>query len=198
MELTHSTINDDPMKQCSRCKGCKPLSAFVVDPHRKDGHRGTCLVCYALMSRNWREKNPEKARASRQKFLATHKEQLRTYETQRWSTHRETMAERNRRWRQSHPLQRAENEARRRAKLKGCDTDKVDYAAILERDGWNCYLCDEHVTHETLSFDHVVPIKQGGLHTADNIKVTHRSCNSRKGAKALNFQMQTSIAFHAQ
>jgi 5-methylcytosine-specific restriction endonuclease McrA len=117
--------------------------------------------------------------------LSTHVQHLRRYESNRWQTDREHMAKRNLQWRRSHPMERAQNEAKRRAKITGVEIDPVDYPAILERDGWICYLCGGQVTPETLSFDHVIPISKGGPHTACNIKVSHRSCNSKKGSKIL-------------
>jgi 5-methylcytosine-specific restriction endonuclease McrA len=73
--------------------------------------------------------------------------------------------------------------ARRRAWIGG---DKVDYTAVLNRDGMNCYLCQGVIdSFEDLHFDHVRPLSRGGEHVAENIRPTHAECNLRKGAKLL-------------
>lgn len=173
-------------KQCSACHEHKPLTDFYKHRDTKDGHRGKCKACWNKASKKWSREHPDSVARSRKRFLASHVEHLHAYEAKRWEVDREHMSNRNRQWRQAHPLQRAQNEAKRRAKLKGCDIDTVDYAAILERDGWHCYLCDCAVSPENLTFDHVVPLRKGGCHAMDNIKVAHRSCNSRKGQRLLS------------
>jgi len=45
-----------------------------------------------------------------------------------------------------------------------------------------CYLCGKPA--DTL--DHVIPIARGGTHFPANLRPSCRTCNSRKGAKALN------------
>lgn len=54
----------------------------------------------------------------------------------------------------------------------------------------NCGVCNEHVdlTLQGLphlkapSIDHIKPISKGGVHSIDNVQLTHFQCNSRKGA----------------
>ena len=129
----------------------------------------------------WRMNHPETMKASRRKFLDSHKEHLQRYEATRYANNRETMAAKNKEWRDSHPIQRAQNEAKHRAVVRGVVVDSVDYMAVLKRDGWNCHICGKAVTQGTLSFDHVIPMSKDGPHHESNIRVAHRSCNSRKG-----------------
>lgn len=55
-------------------------------------------------------------------------------------------------------------------------------AAILERDGRHCRHCG---ATEDLSIDHIVPERLGGTQDPDNLQVLCRSCNSRKGVRAI-------------
>lgn len=92
----------------------------------------------------------------------------------------EKVREQRRRWAKAHPIRRAADEAKRRAKVAGVHVEAVDYDAIINRDHMLCHLCGEVITQETLSFDHAVPLKRGGAHTFENIKLAHRFCNLSK------------------
>lgn len=67
---------------------------------------------------------------------------------------------------------------RRRKKLK----------RVLERDGRVCWLCGNRIDKKApagspgaLSVDHVVPLNRGGSNAVENLRVAHRSCNTRRG-----------------
>jgi 5-methylcytosine-specific restriction endonuclease McrA len=60
---------------------------------------------------------------------------------------------------------------------------------IYERDGWTCHICSEPVDRDAHfndnlapSLDHLVPKSLGGSHEPENLKTSHRICNSLKGA----------------
>lgn len=76
------------------------------------------------------------------------------------------------------------NAALRRARKKGnLGADRVDYEAILKRDGLVCHICGLPILPSQLEFDHVIPLARGGAHSALNIKPSHALCNRRKGAR---------------
>lgn len=60
---------------------------------------------------------------------------------------------------------------------------------VKDRDGNRCRYCGLLVSWKDRksprggTYDHVIPIAQGGLETFENIVVACRDCNSRKGAK---------------
>lgn len=59
---------------------------------------------------------------------------------------------------------------------------KVDYAAIIERDGMVCHICGKPIAdRRSLEFDHVVPLAKGGAHTPENVRPAHKRCNRKKG-----------------
>lgn len=80
-----------------------------------------------------------------------------------------------------------------------CDTKKcfacrrdsryeLTVAELAERDGVACSICAEPVDlalawpdRMSASRDHVVPVTHGGTNAADNLRLAHLSCNSRKG-----------------
>ncbi len=79
------------------------------------------------------------------------------------------------------------NSGARRRGVRGT-VRAVELAHILEhskdRDGrWLCAICDEPVTLNDLSFDHVVALADGGEHAATNLVPAHRKCNEIKGSE---------------
>lgn len=51
---------------------------------------------------------------------------------------------------------------------------------IFTRDGFTCQYCAQKFESEELTFDHVVPVAQGGKKTWENIATACVSCNSKK------------------
>jgi len=79
-----------------------------------------------------------------------------------------------------------EKSGRRRAMMRETETERVDLAAIIERDGMWCYLCEKPIASlDVLHFDHVIPLSKGGPHAAANIRPSHALCNLRKGARLI-------------
>jgi len=89
-------------------------------------------------------------------------------------------AAKNAQWVRDNPLANRERSMRRYARLRAVTVEPVDFAAILGRDGWWCYLCECDVESTDLSFDHMIPLVRGGAHSEANIRVTHSRCNSSK------------------
>lgn len=74
-----------------------------------------------------------------------------------------------------------EKEIRRRAQKLSTANGRIDYQAILNREGLWCYLCCKPIlSAKGLDFDHVTPLARGGLHIAENIRPSHGKCNRRK------------------
>ena len=71
----------------------------------------------------------------------------------------------------------------RRARLKAVPYERVRRQDIVERDGLICYLCGLALRAPEVTLDHVIPLARGGPHTADNLRIACRPCNSRKGAR---------------
>lgn len=75
---------------------------------------------------------------------------------------------------------------RRTLYLNALKLELVDREAIIKRDGLICYLCDKMLTDRQATLDHVMPLIRGGSHTADNLRVCCKSCNSRKADRLLD------------
>ncbi|MBO7726942.1 MAG: HNH endonuclease [Oscillospiraceae bacterium] len=76
------------------------------------------------------------------------------------------------------------------------DTD-ITVKALYERDGGICYLCGKPCDFNDIdkerhaigsnypTVDHVIPVTRGGMHSWDNVKLAHLSCNSAKHDKVV-------------
>jgi hypothetical protein len=111
---------------CKYCEEEKPSEAF-----RK--HSRKCKPCQAAYSDKWRKQNPEKAKASREHFLATHKEQQRDYKRKRWHGGKET-------WRKRHRLERNASALANHAARTG-RIEKAKECQVCSR---NIYLVGHH------------------------------------------------------
>lgn len=54
---------------------------------------------------------------------------------------------------------------------------------IFSRDGFKCQYCGERKVMRELNYDHVIPRKQGGKTTWENIVTCCYGCNERKGGR---------------
>lgn len=63
----------------------------------------------------------------------------------------------------------------------GAIVEPVDRDRIIRRDDSTCYMCHRKLGKRDIHLDHVRPVTRGGSHTEDNIKVSCRPCNLRKG-----------------
>ena len=82
-------------------------------------------------------------------------------------------------------------EKRRRAALTE-ESKHISIKSIYERDGGICWLCGnpcdmtaDSNSDDYPSIDHVIPISMGGKDTFDNVRIAHRGCNTRKGARII-------------
>lgn len=57
----------------------------------------------------------------------------------------------------------------------------VEVKDIYKRDRKICHLCFRRVPRREASRDHIRPRSLGGPDFAENLKLAHRRCNSRRG-----------------
>jgi len=63
---------------------------------------------------------------------------------------------------------------------RGVKFSKVN---VFTRDGWRCQYCGVRFAMNELNYDHVVPRKQGGKTTWENIVTSCYACNGRKAGR---------------
>ena len=66
---------------------------------------------------------------------------------------------------------------------------KARRLAIYERDNWTCKICNKEIDKSAdpmrgdfaASLDHIIPVSRNGTHAKENLRTTHRICNSLRG-----------------
>lgn len=174
-----------------RCKGCgvvKPLTAFPK--YLKKGytcHHSKCEPCYLKSMREYGRANSSRRTAISREWDNNNRERRREIDRAYRARNAEKIKERQARYRKEHPEKKAESENLRRAlRSNSPQVEKINRNAIIQRDNATCYLCKRQLPVWAITLDHVVPLAKGGSHTADNLRVACRSCNSSKGARPLD------------
>ena len=180
------------VKLCRGCRAVKPVSDFSTALGRV---RSRCKACDSAYAKAAAATNPERRRAMQRAANARRREQQKRYRQEKKEhfaayrrdyneKHREQKSELDRAYRKAFPEKHAEKQARRRARINGAPrVEKLDRAAIIERDARTCYLCGRVLALNEVTLDHVIPLARGGSHTADNLRVCCLRCNCRKHDK---------------
>lgn len=156
------------MRTCAVCRIEKPLDQY--SPRNR-----YCRECRNTRSRKSNITNDQlaKARARYQRCVLKQPAKARTNANAR-----------SRKWRAKNPDTVLEYGKQRRARKKGAPiVERISRSTIIKRDNSTCYLCSRKLEPPEITLDHVIPLVRGGHHTADNLRVACRSCNSRKGAR---------------
>jgi len=171
---------------CERATYAKGLCQYHREqtPERRESHRLATLAYWkrnkakgAANTRRWIAANPEKAREQRRRSMVKWRAANPEAAKAKMS---EWIAANPQRWTE---LTRAYG-GRRRARKAATQTESVDLAQILARDGMVCHICTEPIDSlDDLHFDHVIPLAKGGPHIAENIRPSHAQCNMHKGAR---------------
>jgi HNH endonuclease len=183
-------------KTCSHCLQEKVAEQFY-------NRSTTCKACTSKRQKDRYVSNPEYwTQRNRKDYLAQRDERKKKQNERYYADlelhrknsrdyrekHLEESMLRNKEYTKAHHVERAEYMRRRHALKRTVQVaDKVDYNHILERDDNWCYICEKDITPEQkIDFDHVIPLVRSGLHTEDNIRVTHSMCNRRKNRRLLS------------
>ena len=89
------------------------------------------------------------------------------------------------RYNKKNPHKRCELSSKRRALIRQAPYEKVERTEIIERDDAICYICGKHLTPKEIELDHIIPLSKHGPHSATNLAVCCRPCNTRKKARLL-------------
>ena len=117
--------------------------------------------------REWRRKNPELYADKRKKYSQWNEDQKKS-QLNRAKLYRQTM-------RGKLTLLNLHVKHRKQS------NNIIKYEEFIEKFGKEKIICAICKTDQDLTFDHIKPFINGGLHTIDNIQVLCRSCNSIKG-----------------
>lgn len=185
-----------PQKNCNKCGGIKPLTAFSL---YKGQPRRQCKACDAVSRKNYHERNPEKRSERWKNWHAKNKESRRAYSRKWYAEHQNYYQERHIKQYTENPekfRERARQEAKtpqgkirnrinaskHRALERKGDVTADEVRELIARQKC-CAYCKKPFTKKRPStIDHVIPLSRGGQHTISNLVLACKSCNSHKWA----------------
>jgi 5-methylcytosine-specific restriction endonuclease McrA len=181
-------------KQCSKCGEWKNRGEFYKDTQNKDGLGYCCKDCaraksskrYAADPKNWIERVCARYWANPQK--------KKDYDKRRNTIDSKGNVERVQKWRIDNPEKAHQtmyqSKISRRAREKG-SVGKITVAeieALKVKQNYTCLCCKRREPEIELTHDHVKPLAMQGENTVANSQMLCRSCNSRKGAKWIDYR----------
>lgn len=164
-------------------------------PERKHQAKGLCSKCYD--KRRYAE-NPEKRNEPARRWYLRNKN-LQVQRSRQWGKTNKAarkrivdryraknlprFAFRIRRLRKAYPERYAQIKHMRRAR-EGFGED-CRAAIVLLRQQTHCHWCEDQLTPQNFSIDHVVPLSRNGRHEPQNLVASCLPCNWSKGSKLL-------------
>lgn len=190
---------ENTLKICTKCHQEKPLSEFHRQITNQKGYAPRCKACDNPRRRHHYQENIEyyhRLRKERydpvvkhehnQRYYQENSERMREYGHAYYEATKEIGRAQRKAWQQANLLKCRQSNDKRRAIKRNATIGTVNYDNILERDGYWCYICEGTVSPEQLSFDHEIPLERGGAHSEENIRISHKICNSRKHIRLLS------------
>jgi 5-methylcytosine-specific restriction endonuclease McrA len=158
------------------------------------------------MAKKYYWNNPQLARARVRAYYRCHKEKVLEYQRRYYQLNKERIKSENRKyhwahkaiennrtklWHQNHPERsralKSFAKAKRRALEYGSRTNTYQVREFMlatkQKKFVQCHWCQKTIPGMEVYFDHVIPLRRGGPHTAENLCACCKSCNSRKKDK---------------
>ena len=155
--------------------------------------RGDCAPCNRAYSRKWNAENPDRAKERNKKWASENLDRRRAYDRKKYTASPEKKRERNIRWKKANrEICNALDHRRRTKKTQaGGSYTASEFNALVSHYGNRCACCGR--TNVKLTADHIVPVAKGGTSNIDNIQPLCLSCNSRKGAKTIDYRPKSGL-----
>lgn len=114
---------------------------------------------------------------------------------QRWrERHPERAKEVQVRWKTSHPERVKEldhyHSRNRRARLMNRDGSVTpeEWFSLCQKYEFHCLRCGKEFPFDKLTFDHVLPLVKGGMHSIENAQPLCFNCNCKKKEKHIDYR----------
>lgn len=193
MEIVQYSFLDG--KVCTRCGEWKSYENFHRQSQMQDGRHIYCKTCRKtyyvpkdeLARSTFKERQRAASRRKSIKYRKEHKEEVKKYLRFYYEANKERLDKNNRMYRKLHPECQQIVCRRYFARKRGAGgsfTPK-EWRNLCEQYDHRCLCCG---AQKKLTADHIVPMSSGGSNTIDNIQPLCQSCNSRKGAKTIDYR----------
>jgi hypothetical protein len=90
------------------------------------------------------------------------------------------------RWRRQNHHRREHHRVNSNGKRGPSEIYTIEW--LGNRDGWRCHLCKRKVSpkwkapdERSATFDHLIPLSEGGDNSPSNLRLAHYGCNSERG-----------------
>jgi 5-methylcytosine-specific restriction endonuclease McrA len=165
------------MKTCSKCKQEKDPSQFHVKPRMASGLSSWCKSCSKEYRSNQYLKNKEKEKKQHKEWVEANKERRSAQNVAATTAWQKRNREKVAHWKR-------DNKHRRRQVYNDGSLSFEEWLALCEKFGNKCLKCGS----SEVTIDHVVPLSQGGSHSADNVQPLCGRCNSQKHNKTIDYR----------
>ena len=177
-----------PMKTCTKCGECKPLTEFPRSVKGKDGYRERCRPCHNEDNRAYKQRNADKIAAARRRLYEETKDRVLMQSRAWYEANKQRKAETTKRWAQANRNARSHTARqyqlrRLKAVPPWADQSKID-ALYAEAKALRDLGIDAEV-------DHIIPLRGrtvSGLHWHGNLKLILAEDNRRKSNKLLDVE----------
>jgi 5-methylcytosine-specific restriction endonuclease McrA len=131
----------------------------------------------------WRAANVERDRSTKRAYQVTHAVKIAVYQREWREANADHLKQYHANYRREHPEMDREKLRRRRSAKRGVKTGLMfsEWKEILHSYGGRCVYCGKSANSQ----DHIVPLANGGTHTADNVVPACVSCNATKQTRSL-------------
>jgi|SRR5438128_2107367 len=161
------------------------LKRYWTDPERERQY-----------ARNHRLVDPQKHKEIHQRSYIKHQDARRAGCRAYYCLHRDAIIQRTLRNKRLNRLRCRATEAKRRARANASCSQytRHDVAVLFRAQLRACYWCGQKLTTR-YEVDHVQPLAKGGSNGPENIVLSCRSCNRRKGTQDVAAFLQRQAAF---
>ncbi len=191
-------------KKCTKCGETKEFSEFNKAKLGKDGLRSICRKCHNSDNKKWIKENRDKNNKAKRTYYYKHIKKVLAAAKDYIFRNKEFVSKKRREYNQNNRGKRLETERKYINEHPGYVTKKRHNRRAREKNsegkitakqwqdlcsfyGNQCLCCGRKEIKLTL--DHVVPLKLGGKNIISNVQPLCLSCNSRKGARYIDYRV---------
>ena len=170
-------------KICNKCKEEKDIKLFYKDKRMKDGHLNHCKQCKQLSNKAWSNKNQDKMKAYRDKWIEDNPEANKESKTKYKNNNKEKVAASNSKYNKEYRDEGNRRLANYRAKKLRATPILTDFEEFIIQEIYSLSRLRSELLNVPHEVDHKVPLvsdKVCGLHHPVNLQIITAKQNQSK------------------